>query len=963
MKKFFSLFFVILLAAPAVLWLVGHMRGNGDNTIGHGFPLPEAALWLDRGYYQAVEGWFQESLPAGKQLKLIHNWLNYHLFSAATAASVHIGTDGWLYPRETAADRAAPLAAMQTGHRLLLDLHAVEKMLTAAGRRFLVTVIPGKAAIYPEHVGSGVAGTHSPVYQALLDANARHPLNGLIRLEPGLLKAKLNGIGVYHQRSRLWSCGGSAAAAEMILTFAELATPASKNHLEVACPTPDHDLYRLILGEEPHEKVTLASHVAGPHAVNGPVVVVYGDDYLNRLLPFMSHAFSAMEVIDSTQVPTFGQNVMDRDSDFVILESGESGLEGLHLNLDALYAVTSQKMRNVVTRDIALAGSTPVTQCALEITPNGLQIRSSGEEAFFSLPSLAGSTDSVFKMVKLTFSPDHQGPITIKTLPDMTGLIQRSLSRKIRHLIIPLPFHESVAVQINPSLHPGVFTLEKAELLNFYGNSPPPVTAVARAIATAGDIYSGMTIQPIGPPAVGPAGGPATQPPLQPTHARPELTLADITAGRIFQRQGKDADITVSGTYTGVPGAVEAQVVAAATDAVVMPWTVVDGSPENGLFTGILRQTPQGGWYRLQVRSSITPWVITTGSNRWGVGILVACIGQSNMREWFYTGQDNRPSPMLMLHRNGRWLAPDSAGNGALALGNRLAAALEVPVGLLDYSVNGTGLTAKAEWGKGFWLDTGPDGIYRRTIAGINTTGGSVEYVLWMQGEADAARGTVTREEYRAALERLVNDQIRSDIKNGSGRPQLPFLMLPLVKRPTGKDTTCQWIRDAQMDVLKTIEECHLAALSTDLENRGRQHLAPESYSTLGIRTAQTILYLLGKATYHRGPAIASVTRASDRVIDIAILHRGGTDFTPWSGITGFEILSGQQPVSIASVTRKDAHTIRIELEDGAPASISVRYLYGAHPDTSNPVRDNTDLALPLEPFSQEEDAKGSFIR
>ena len=142
------------------------------------------------------------------------------------------------------------------------------------------------------------------------------------------------------------------------------------------------------------------------------------------------------------------------------------------------------------------------------------------------------------------------------------------------------------------------------------------------------------------------------------------------------------------------------------------------------------------------------------------------------MREWFYTGRQHHPAATLMLHRDGKWIKPDTSGNGALAMGNRLAAALKIPVGLLDYSVNGTGLTAKAEWGKGFWLDTGPDSIYRRFVDGVNATGGSVEYVLWMQGEADAARGTVNREEYRQALERFVDDMIRVDLRNGSDRPR-----------------------------------------------------------------------------------------------------------------------------------------------------------------------------------------------
>jgi hypothetical protein len=99
---------VILLAAPLILWVVGHTRGNGENTVRQGFPKPEATLWLDRGYYQAVEGWFKESLPTAKPLNIFNHWLNYHLFSASPANSIHIGIHGWLYARGTTQARSEP---------------------------------------------------------------------------------------------------------------------------------------------------------------------------------------------------------------------------------------------------------------------------------------------------------------------------------------------------------------------------------------------------------------------------------------------------------------------------------------------------------------------------------------------------------------------------------------------------------------------------------------------------------------------------------------------------------------------------------------------------------------------------------------------------------------------------------------------------------------------------------------
>jgi len=956
LKKFFSLLFVILLTAPVFLWRVGQMNGNTDNTLRLGFPMPEAPLLLDKEYYRAVEGWFQDSLPMGKPMRRVNHWLDYHLFNTTSSNAVHIGTHGWLYPGKTVPGSDEPADPDDIGRRLFLDLHAVEKIFAAAGRRFVFAAVPAKATIYPEYLGSFALQDTDSIYRTLTASQEHYPLSGFVDLQTPLKKAKLGGTDVFDKRSKLWTCAGAAAAARRILEAQKLPRSATTAHLPSGCPPPDTILYRQILGETPQEvRPAVFSHFSGPHAVAGPKAIVYGDAYLNDLLPFLTPAFKGMEVVDSSLETTFGGRMIAMDGDIVFLESSGDTLRRLHLDLESLYAEAKERFQGVVKRDIALETATPVSRCALDVTDSGLEIRSSGPEAFFALPALSGSTGSVFRMLKLTFSPGHPGSVSIRIHPNAGGAIRKTPGHGNRDLIVPLPFADRVAIQINPSEHPGVFTLENAQLLSFYGTSPAAVRSASRQSDAAGDIYSGISIRPTeAPPEKTNVSFDADAEPTtaHPTDALPEISLTDIAEGRIFQRQGKSADIAVTGTYSGVTGPVEARVISAEDGAVMVPWTVVDDSPENGLFTGILHHVPQGGWYRLQVRSGLTPWTVEKGRSRWGVGMLVACIGQSNMREWFFTGNAHHPAATIMLRRGNEWTSPGRTGNGALALGNRLTAALKIPIGLLDYSVNGTGLTAKAEWGKGFWLDTGPDSIYRRLIDGVNAAGGSVEFVLWMQGEADAARGTVSREEYRQALERFVNDQIRVDIRNGSSRSHLPFLMIPLVKRPTGRDRSCQWIRDAQMDALKTIAECHLAAVSMDLENRGRQHLAPESYTTLGIRTAQTILYLLGKANYHRGPKAAAVSKKSDRIIAVGIDHHGGTDFTPWENITGFEVLGNGRLLSIATVMRENGRTIRIELDDGAPGPVRVRYLYGAHPNTANPVRDNSDLRLPLEPFS-----------
>jgi len=432
---------------------------------------------------------------------------------------------------------------------------------------------------------------------------------------------------------------------------------------------------------------------------------------------------------------------------------------------------------------------------------------------------------------------------------------------------------------------------------------------------------------------------------------RPSITLADFEDGRIFQRKGAGADITVSGTYTGIPKAIEARVVRDSTLVEIVPWTVIDASPKNGIFLGVLSHVPQGGWYNIQVRHGSEHAVARSGSHKWGVGMLVACLGQSNMKEWFYTGTTLRAHPLLRKFTVDGWAELGRTGNAGIAFANILIERLGIPVGLLDFSTNGSGLSKEADFGTGYWEDVSAGSIYDRFVAGVSETGGALEYLVWVQGEADAARGTVTEDEYAKSLESFITNQIRADINNGSQRGHLPFLVVIMVKRPGGKDKPNQAIRNAQRRVTETVPDCYLAATTLDLKNQGKQHLSPEAYITMGRRVAHTVLCILGEEEYYRGPEVAGVMRIDDRTIDVMLNHRGGTDFTPDSGISGWEILADGTLVPIAEVYRHDPQTIKIMLKKPLTGTATIRYLYGAMPDASNPVLDNSPTRLPLEEY------------
>ncbi len=464
-------------------------------------------------------------------------------------------------------------------------------------------------------------------------------------------------------------------------------------------------------------------------------------------------------------------------------------------------------------------------------------------------------------------------------------------------------------------------------------------------------------------PAAGPADSPiqgqtgrdaaveAPKPFVITAAASPVIALNEFADGRIFQRQGHAADIIVSGSYQGAFGAIEARVIHRDRGLEVVPWTVIDAAPRNGIYLGLLPRVPQGGWYLLEVRAQDRPDVSVRGRDSWGVGMLIACIGQSNMKEWFHTGTDLAAASLLRFYSGKGWEQLGTTGNGAIACGNRIVERTGVPVGLLDFAVNGSGLHRKADWGTGFWEDTRSNSIYRRFVTHVAATGGRLEFVIWIQGEADAARGTVSGAEYETSLTRFVERQVRRDIANGSSRPRLPFLVVGMTRRPGGRDEPHQALREAQRAVAAKLSECYLAATTLDLRNKGKQHLEPEAYTTMGRRVAQTILYVLGLEDHYRGPRIASIQPVDGTTLEARLEHRGGDDIHPASDGTGWEVVDALGAVSVEAVLRHDPRTLRIHLERPLAPPAEVRYLYGARPDARRPLMDNADPSLPLEAF------------
>lgn len=440
-----------------------------------------------------------------------------------------------------------------------------------------------------------------------------------------------------------------------------------------------------------------------------------------------------------------------------------------------------------------------------------------------------------------------------------------------------------------------------------------------------------------------------------------KLTTIALQDYQVVQRNPEtgSADMTISGIAGGADK-VEARVMAfGEEDAPVVDWTAlpVDGSANT--YSGTVT-VPQGGWYRLEIRAMNADGTLRDtiiGENRWGVGMNILCIGQSNM-----VGQGKKPyteaNDLVANCYYGTWkhLEDPYAGAGASivpAMGNALVEELGIPIGIIPAAVSGTGLHVpnKTHPAEQYWMyynETNPADVstlYGKALSRAKGAGG-IELIVWNQGETDGAM-EVSREDYEADVKTLLQ-RFRKDLNDDS----IPFFLCQIGTHDTNisADAAYSEIRYALQN-LDDGENIFMAATEMEFERQDTAHYTTPGLNEIGKRVANGILYYYGQSEYYRGPYIASADYAdsSRSVVDVTIAHRGGTDISTTGEITGFTAYSGKKEVEVTSAVRLNATTIRLTLAEAIPEHGSLRYLYGLNPAHTNVAKDNTPLQLPLE--------------
>ncbi len=449
------------------------------------------------------------------------------------------------------------------------------------------------------------------------------------------------------------------------------------------------------------------------------------------------------------------------------------------------------------------------------------------------------------------------------------------------------------------------------------------------------------------------------------------LTLTDFANYRVFQRDlgGTSKGVTISGSYSNMTWSrIEARLLRHATSTVVLDWVTIDATFGGGSFSGSLT-VPQGGWYNTEVRAvdgSGGVLASSRGTDKWGVGMLILVIGQSNMSGRGLTPYTVASSDLAVNYSNaGVWehladpyddesptsaIDYDSAAGGSMVPGiaNALLQTFDFPVAFVPASKGGSNLYVNgSNYGWAYrnssnHFDTST--LYGQSITKAQSVGG-VELIIMHQGEADLSAGR-TEAQYEADFASMIG-HYREDLYAG-----IPIFICQLGTVGSGTNAGVVGIRNAQHD-LDNATNIFMGATAMELPRLDTWHYDTPQQTVIGTRQANAIKYYFGQSGYYRGPSINSAffSDANRNQVIVSLNHHGGSDITPLTGITGFEVFDNGTSVAISSAVRYASNAVSLTLSRTILAghTVTLRYLYGMTPVVTALVKDNSALALPLE--------------
>lgn len=411
-----------------------------------------------------------------------------------------------------------------------------------------------------------------------------------------------------------------------------------------------------------------------------------------------------------------------------------------------------------------------------------------------------------------------------------------------------------------------------------------------------------------------------------------------ITAGEpnvFYEGASGSATITFNGSHTGATDSIRVRIRKAVGGAVVHDWQVLQAAVPAGPFSGSI-SVARGGWYVVDFDKANDTAVTDTAATSFGVGLAILAMGQSELRNMYQDGTGT-VNDRAVTFDGVNWVSVAStAGQARWSLLNDLITAFDCPVASWMLGVGGTSILD--------WYDSGAGGKqanYNTAEANVIASGVVLSSAIWYQGHGDTASGKTKSDHYTDVGE--LTTQLRFDYG-----ASLPITIVSLGRNGSGADTGYEPIRDALVDAGNDTNNYTVTTIDLDLQV-DNLHPTLAGADVSALRMSRTVQHAYGLVASSRGPLLVSAELVDSTHIRWTVAHDGGADISPATGITGFRVLDGATPVSINSNDRESAITGLITLSSPITGSATLQYGYGAFPDVSAPVVDDTVLALPLQ--------------
>lgn len=420
------------------------------------------------------------------------------------------------------------------------------------------------------------------------------------------------------------------------------------------------------------------------------------------------------------------------------------------------------------------------------------------------------------------------------------------------------------------------------------------------------------------------------------------LSISSPSVYQIYQRDGSSqADITIEGTYTGTPTAIEYQIDGGT-------WNALDSTLAGGTFSGTASDV-SAGEHTITVRLA-NETATTDSVTNVRVGDVFGWIGQSNQDGRFIDAQPYTGAAASVFDQDGSWenltsgyLSPDASGRYSVL--PRLASLIEadtgVPVGFVAETLGGTGLIAPDdEWAQG-------GANYTNFINTVNSSDiNDLKALLWYQGGHEV-HYPVSQSTYETAEQTMLNN-----MQADTGFSAVPMISANIAMQG-GRDTAAiDTVRAAKIANWENVAEIYPGPTGHDQDFSDGLHWRTDAQAaTLAGRWSRTIdnaLYSGSEAA--RGPQFNSASYEGN---SLTVTFAGGEgSLTNQTDTTGWEVSDDAGTRTVQSATGT-SNTVTLTLDQALTGTVTVSFASG-NAAVGTTLVDSGTHSMPPEPFVDE---------